>query len=138
MVDLSAGIRWGNDLDANLRCMGEEEGILENFRPMGSQPCDIDGLYAACRRNRAFCNSESLRKEIGEERGDGRLAASVTKGRRGTHKDVAKMIGLNTIVEFRKFRVSQDLGPASHVERGLRLKVRKLDRRGHIANIGQK
>jgi len=51
---------------------------------------------------------------------------------------VAKMIGLNTIVEFRKFRVSQDLGPASHVERGLRLKVRKLDRRGHIANIGQK
>jgi len=27
MVDLGAGIRRGNDLDANLRCMGEEEGI---------------------------------------------------------------------------------------------------------------
>ena len=62
----------------------------------------------------------------------------MTKSRRGAHEDVAILIGLNAIVELRKFRIGHDLSPTSHVESGLRLKVRKLDSDRHIANIRQK
>ena len=137
-VDLGRGVGRGHDLDANIRRTGEEEGIDENFRPMRSEPGDIDGLYAASGRNRTFRNGKTLRKQIGEERGDGRLAAPMTKSWRGTHEDVAILIGLDAIGELPKFRVSQDLSPTGQVERGLRLKVRKLDSDRHRTNIRQK
>ena len=58
-----------------------------------------------------------------QQEADIHLAPAMERSGWRTHKDVAMLIGLDTVGEFGKKRVGQNLGPARHVEPCLRNEI---------------
>ena len=125
-VDLGSCVRRRKDLDANIGCADKDDWVLASFRPIRSEPGDIDGSDAACGGDRALRNGFPPGEQLKEQSSYLHLAAAMPRSRWGTHEDAAVLIGLDAIREFRELPVGQDRGPTSQVEPGLRSEVRKL------------
>jgi hypothetical protein len=131
LVDLCGRIGRGKNLDADFRStleQGETRDVLCSPR---CEPGDIDGFDAGGSGNRALRQGATVGKKLTQKERNIDLALAVERSRRRTHKKVAVLIGLDAIGELRELRVSQDLGPASQVEPGLRREVRQLDSDRH-------
>jgi hypothetical protein len=63
---------------------------------------------------------------------------SVGESGRGTHNDMPVPIGLHTVWKPGELRISQEFGPASEVEAGLRLEIRELNGDRHEVKMSIK
>ena len=122
-VDLGRGIRRRENLDANVRGALENGELVDVLGSLGGDPSDIDGFDAACGRKRALGHDLTVRQELMQQEADIHLAPAVERSGWRTHKDVAMLIGLDTVGEFGKKGVDQNLGPARHVEPCLRNQI---------------
>ena len=95
------------------RSNGEFADVLGS---LGGDPGDVDGFDAACGRKWALGHDLAVRQELMQQEADIHLAPAMERSGWRAHKDVAMLIGLDTVGEFDKERVGQDLGPARHVE----------------------
>jgi hypothetical protein len=138
-VDFASGIRGGKDFDTNLRGANEDGRfwLLFDCKPVWAQPSHIDSFDAVSSRERALCNDEALRKQVGQKIAQGKLSPPVAESWRGSHEDMSVSIGLDAVRELRQPRICREFGPTSQVELGLRPEIRQLDRDRHAGKIRQ-
>ena len=137
-VDLGSCVRRRKDLDANIGCADKDDWVLASFRPIRSEPGDIDGSDAACGGDRALRNGFPPGEQLKEQSSYLHLAAAMPRSRWGTHEDAAVLIGLDAIRELGELRISKNFLPACEVKARLRFEVRELDCNRHIEKIRQK
>jgi len=125
-VNLGSGIGGGKNLDADFGRPLKKGELANVLWPARGEPDDIDSFNAAGGGNRALRQGAAAGKELTQKQGNLDLALAVERSWRRTHKEMAVLIGLDAIREFRELPVGQDRGPTSQVEPGLRSEVRKL------------
>jgi len=135
--DLALSVRRGKDFNTDFRGANEDGGfrLITDFKPAWREPSDIDGLDAVSSRERALRNDEALGKQVGQKIAQGKLSAPVAESWRGSHEDMSVSIGLYSIRQLRQPGICTEFGPASEVERSLRLEIRELDGDGHSGNL---
>jgi hypothetical protein len=126
-LDLRAGIGGGKNLDADFRSALEEGDLPDVLRPLRSEPGDVDGLHAASSRKRALGYNPAIREQLMQKDPNLNLALAMEGSGRRTHEDVTMLIGLDAMGEISESRISQNLGPTSQVNLGLRGDLGKLD-----------
>ena len=137
-VDLGCDVGWGENLDTDFGCGGQHNRPIDEFRAARSEPYDVDCFDAIGGGKRTFGQRAALGEEAFQQVGNLALAISVGESRRGTHNDMSVPIGLHTVWKPGELRISQEFGPASEVEAGLRLEVRELNRDRHEVKMSMK
>ena len=138
-VDFASGIGGGKDFDTDLRGANEDGRfwLILDFKPVRAQPSHIDSLDAVSSRERALCNDETLRKQLGQKIAQGKLSAPVAESWQGSHEDMPVSIGLDSIRQLRQPGIRAEFSPTNQIKTGLRLEIRELDRDRHAGKIRQ-
>jgi len=137
-VDLGCDVGWGENLDTDFGCGGQHNRPIDEFRAARSEPYDVDCFDAIGGGKRTFGQRAALGEEAFQQVGNLALAISVGESRRGTHNDMSVPIGLHTVWKPGELRISQEFGPASEVEAGLRLEIRELNGDRHEVKMSMK
>ena len=139
-VYFASCIRGGKDFDTDLWGANEDGRfwLILDFKPVGTHPNYIDSLDAVSSRERALCNDETLRKQLGQKIAQGKLSTPVAESLRGSHEDMSVSIGLDSIRQFRQPGICTEFSPTNQIKTGLRLEIRELDRDRHAGKIRQK
>ena len=136
-VNFGCSVRRRKHFDTDFRSVGEEKGSLAELGTAAGQPGYIDGLDSIGGGYGALGHGPTGGKELNQQSHDLALAVSVEKTWRRSHENMSMAIGLDSVRELCESRICREFSPASQVEAGLRLKIRKLDRDRHAGKIRQ-
>lgn len=120
-LDFGGGIGGRQNFDTDLGSASQDNGILGNFGPAGSEPGDVDSLDAVSGGHRALRQCLTVGEELTQETDNVTLATGMAESWRRAHEDVTVAIGLDAVGDLRQKGISQDLGPAGEIALGLQV-----------------
>jgi len=138
LVDFRARIGRGNNLNTDLWRTLKEGKTADILGALRGEPGDVDCFDAAGSGKRTLGKCDPVREKLAHQAGYMSLAPAMDRCRRGTHQDVAMLIGFNAMWECGERGISQYLGPTCEIKLGLRFKVRQLDGKRHGGIVRQK